>query len=516
MKRWKRAAVLAAMGLALALAGCGGEEAARDEQVFVLGDTTFNGENEEFGVDPHEGYSGWAAVRYGVGETLLRCTDAMETEPWLADRWERLDDRTWRFHLREGVRFTSGRAMDGEAVKECLEALIAKNRRAREELRIASISAEGQTVTLTTDGPNPSLLHRLCDPYACIVDVRAPVGEGLAAGTGPFRAAALLPGERLELVRNDAYWAGLPRTERAVVHTLSNGDTLTMALQSGAIDGAYGLPYASYPLFENEGYHISRTATSRVFFLQMNMRSPLGQDGAVRHAVARCLDREGFVKALLGGHGYPASGPYPAGFAFAAKDLHPAPYDPAGAAALLEAAGWRDTDGDGIREKDGRPLVLRWLTYPSRQELPLLAEAAQAAMKRAGIAVEIVSSPAHTRLRGDPSAWDVYASALVTAPAGDPLYFFQMCAADGAPANFGGFHHDGVEQLLREGAETFDEDRRRAISMELQRLLAESGAFLFVSHLEMGLVTRAGVHHFTAHPCDLYEITKELEVTGGA
>lgn len=60
------AAALLLLGAAC-LAGCGGHESAPEEKVFVLGDTTFNAENEEYGVDPRRGYSGWAAVRYGAG-----------------------------------------------------------------------------------------------------------------------------------------------------------------------------------------------------------------------------------------------------------------------------------------------------------------------------------------------------------------------------------------------------------------------------------------------------------------
>lgn len=83
-----------------------------------------------------------------------------------------------------------------------------------------------------------------------------------------------------------------------------------------------------------------------------------------------------------------------------------------------------DSDGDGIREKEGQKLAIRWLTYPSRQELPLLAESVQATLKEIGISVSINCTADHNSIRVDPTAWDVYASAMVTAPTGDPEYFF--------------------------------------------------------------------------------------------
>ena len=61
----------------------------------VIGDTTFNSENWEETVDPHRTYNGWACIRYGIGETLVRYTDSMELEPWLAKSWENDGDWTW-------------------------------------------------------------------------------------------------------------------------------------------------------------------------------------------------------------------------------------------------------------------------------------------------------------------------------------------------------------------------------------------------------------------------------------
>ena len=512
---WQLAAVaLAAAGLVLLVGGPAPQNASAAPvggKTFVLGDTTFSPEHEESSINPHEGYSGWACIRYGVGETLLRYSDEMALAPWLAESWQRLDDCTWQFVLREGVTFSSGRALDAAAAKQCLEHLIAVNDRAAGELNIAAIEADGRTLTITTAAPNPALPNYLSDPYACLIDMDAGVtAQGIVCGTGPYRAVELVTGERLELEPNAAYWNGMPKLDHITVRTITDGDTLTMALQTGEIDAAYGLPYASYPLFENENYTISSTPTSRAFLAAMNFESPVTSDAAVRRAIALGLDKDTFVSVLLGGHGYPADGPYPANFALGAGITAP-DYDPDAARALLDGAGWVDTDGDGIREKDGRRLTIRWLTYPSRQELPLLAESAQATLRDIGIEVEIQCTAGHNTLRTDPTAWDVYASALVTAPTGDPAYFFVNCCLDGAPANNGRYHSDALETLAGVLGGTFDTARRTELAAEMQRILLQDDAFVFCSHLQMSLVARAGVTGLTAHPCDYYEITAALD-----
>ncbi len=514
MKRCAKVLVLA-FGLWLGvLTGCNGPEkaAAKEEKkTFVFGDTTFNPENEEPDVNPHNTYAGWACIRYGIGETLFRYSDSMEMEPWLAAGYEIADELTWIITLRDDVAFTSGRKMDGEAVKECLEHLIEVHDRARGDLMIDTITADGQTVTIKTQAPKPALLNYLSDPYGCMIDMQAGItADGIAVGTGPYRAVSLVSGEELKLEKNENYWNGEPGFEEIIVRAISDGDTLTMALQSGEIDGAYGLPYASYPLFQNEDYTISGCATSRAFFIHMNFESSVIQEAAVRKALAMGIDKEGFVNTLLDGNGYAAAGPYPANVPFGGGAVKTEGYDPEGARRVLENAGWADSDGDGIREKNGKKLEIRWLTYPSRQELPLLGEAAQAALKDIGIAVSIQCTADHNRLRRDPGAWDVYASAMVTAPTGDPEYFFTTHCLDGSSANNGRYHSDRLEELEKELAETFDTARRGELAVLMQQAILDDNAFIFCSHLKMSMISRAGVTGLTAHPCDFYEITADL------
>lgn len=94
----------------------------------------------------------------------------------------------------------------------------------------------------------------------------------------------------------------------------------------------------------------------------------------------------------------------------------------------------------GIREKDRQKLVIRWLTYPSRQELPLLAESAQATLKEIGMDVQVNCTSDNNTIRKDPTLWDVYASAMVTAPTGDPPVFLYFCALDSSVSNNGHYH----------------------------------------------------------------------------
>ena len=492
----------------------GNSPAAQDAKTtFVLGDTTFNSENEEPDVNPHNAYSGWACIRYGIGETLFRYSETMELEPWLAAGWEQIDTLTWQITLREGISFSSGRPLIGESVKECLEHLVQVHPRAAGDLMLDTITAQGQTVTIRTTSPNPTLLHGLSDPYSCIIDMEEGVKEGMVTGTGPYVPVSLISGQELHLIRNEQYWNGQPGFEKITVLTITDGDTLTMALQSGEIDGAYGLPYVSYSLFEQGDYTFSSCATSRAFLLHMNFESPVTSHKAVRQAIAMGIDKDRFVQDLLGGHGYPADGAFPQGFAFSGK-VTAKEYDPEGAKKLLAENGWIDQNGDGIREKGGQPLTLRWLTYSSRQELPLLAESAQASLKELGIQVEIISTADHNTRRQDPTAWDVYASAMVTAPTGDPAYFFATHCLDSSVANNGHYHNDALEELAAQLSRTFDDDQRSQLSQQMQQILLDDDAFVFCSHLQMSLVCRKGITGLTAHPCDFYEITAALAPTG--
>lgn len=517
------AAVMAAVMLAGALTGCGGSEGKKESEkqkdtasqeggkVFNYGTTAYGVEMGNTGLNPHDNYSGWSAVRYGVGETLFKFTENMELEPWLAQGYEQVDEYTVKITLKDNITFSSGRKLDGQAVKECLEDLVAVHDRAPGDLKIKEITAEGQTVTITSGEKVPALLNYLSDPYGAIIDMEYGVTEDKnVAGTGPFIATDVSDTE-ISLEKNPDYWGGDVKMDKIKVQEIIDGDTLTMALQSGEIDAAQGLPYASLPLFEgNEAYKISSANTSRVFFAQLNYNTPALQDSNVRKAIAMGIDKEGFTTGLLGGNGTPAVGVFPSNFAFGNDSVTAPSYHPEEAKKLLEESGWKDTDGDGYVEKDGQKLTIRWLTYPGRQELPLLAESVQATLKEAGIQVE-VNNTANQQDFLDKGEWDIFASAFVTAPTGDPEYFFTTHCLKDSAKNRGNYYNEELEALEAQLHEEFDPQKRGELAVKMQQILLDDGGFIFASHLKMSFVMKANVTGFEAHPSDYYEISADLD-----
>lgn len=517
MKKRLSVVVAVMMIVALVVSGCscssGGSNSAN--KTMVIGDTTFNSENSEESVNPHNTYNGWACIRYGIGETLIRYTDDMKLEPWLAEKWENDGANKWTITLKNGVKFSSGRNMDAAAVKECLDHLVANHDRAPKDLKIASVEANGNVLTITTSEPNPALMNYLGDPYACIIDMQASkLDQGTCVGTGPYVVKEMVTDDHLTLIPNTSYWNGTPKLSELTIKTITDGGTLSAALQSGEIDAAYGMAYDAYPNFENDKYQFSSIQTSRAFFTSMNMDSPIIKDEAVREAIAYGINKEGFVNTLLNGHGVVGNGAFPDGFSdFGGEKVKEAKkYNPEEAKKKLEQAGWVDTDGDGIREKNGQKLTIRWLTYPSRQELPLLAESAQASLKEIGMDVQINNTANHKQFRKDKSSWDVYASALVTAPSGDPQYFFTTSCLPGNDYNFGGYQNEEVTKMVEDLSKEFNTQKRGEIAVKLQDKILDDDAYVFCSFLQMSLISKSNVKNYTAHACDYYEVTADLDI----
>ncbi|MBR6012350.1 MAG: ABC transporter substrate-binding protein [Selenomonadaceae bacterium] len=502
-------AVLLSAGILFS--GCGGDnKKTEDKTAFTYGTMAYGVAMENVGTNPHESYSGWSTLRYGIGETLFKFNEKMQLESWIAENFEQVDEFTVKIKIKDNVVFSNGKKVDGLAVKKCLDDLIKNHDRAPKDLKISSIEADGQFVTIKSSEKVPALLNYLSDPYGCIIDVDEGVKDKIVIGTGPYKAVKVTD-TQIDLVKNENYWGEVkPKLEKIVVKSITDGDTLTMAMQNGELDAVQGLPYSSLKLFENEKYKISQSDTSRIYQAAFNFKTPELQDLNVRKAISMAIDKENFTKVLLNGNGTPAVGPFPANLSFGDNEVHAVNFDLEGAKNLLTESGWKDSDGDGYVDKNGKNLELKYLTYTSRQELPLLAESAQASLKKIGIKLNVNATDNYkTFLKsGD---YDIFSKAIVTAPTGDPEYYFTSHIVSGAVDNAGFYDSAEISQLENELHNTFGAENRSALAIKMSQKILDDCALFYASHLKMSFVMKNNVEGFTAHPSDYYEIRPELE-----
>ena len=460
--------------------------------------------------NPHDTYVGWSSIRYGIGETLFRFTNTMELEPWLAKDYEQIDDYTVKINLKDNICFSNGKKVTGEAVKACFEDLLQKHDRAPKDLKIESMTADGQSITIKSKEKVPALLNYLSDPYGCIIDVEAGEHDKIVIGTGPYEATSVSDTE-IDLKKNENYWGETkPHMDKIVVKSITDGDTLTMAMQNGELDAVQGLPYSNLELFQNnDKYNVSQADTSRIYQVAFNFKTPALQDLRVRQAISMAIDKENFTKVLLHGQGTPAVGPFPASMTFGDNAVHTVAFDKEKAKGLLKEAGYADTDGDGYVDKDGKNLELRYLTYTSRQELPLLAEAAQADLKDIGIKLDVNATNNYKNFLKS-GEYDLYSNAFVTAPTGDPEYYFSTHVLKSSAYNMGFYYNDRIESLEEQLRNTFGADKRSSIAIQMEQQILDDCAYFYASHLRMSFVMKKNVKGFAAHPSDYYEITPEL------
>jgi len=515
-KTAKITAALAMMGLlAFAAAGCGGDDSAKSS---AAKDTVkFGVTNFADSLEPTDNFFSWVVMRYGLGECLVKFDDKMNFTPWLAESWSISDDKlTWTFKINDKAVFSNGNKVTADAVKKSIERTFEKSNRAETFFQFDNITADGQNLIIKTKNPVPTLPGMLADPLFIIIDTSVTDRDYAKQGpicTGPYMVKEYSKAKAV-MEANPNYWDGKVPFKVAEIPTIDDPNTRAMALQSGEIDFAINIASGDLQLFQDkEKYNISELASLRTVLAQINMNEGRPcHDPKVRAAFISCLDRETYNKVLLKDTFITGKAPIPPSLDYGFDQLtDPNAYNVERAKQLLAEAGWKDTNNDGYVDKDGKPLTLRWLTYSFRQELPLLAEAAQSWLKATGIRLEINPTDGYADFlrRGE---WDIYAKAFVTAPTGDAQYYFTTHVLKESAYNSGNYYNPDTESLIGQLGSEFSPEKRTELAAAISQKLVDGSTFAYIAHLKMTLVMKSTVQGFAAHPCDYYEITKDLSI----
>lgn len=480
----------------------------------VLGATTgfFGAES----LDVAYNWDGWIMSIYGISENLYRLDENIEPQPWIAESVETPDENTWVFTIRDGVTFSNGKTVDAKAVKACFERTYEKNERADSTLKIKSMEADGMKFTIVTPEPNPTLLNDLCDPLLGIYDATEEPDEELGVScTGPYVATSFTAMTDVKMRANENYWGGAPKADTVELKIIDDQDALDMALANGEIDLiAQETANAASKFTDTSKYTTDTVTTTRANFLSFNLKTEGLDDLAVRQAINYCIDREGYADVVYQGFATPCYGIYPDNLAFGGTDglnLTVDSYDADKAKEILADAGYQDTDGDGILDKDGVNLSFKVLTYSYNDNCIQLADMLQAELSQIGIELSIETQD----VLDDPLASGDFDLAILNyamAPIGTPSYFINMLFTTGASNNYGGYSNEKVDALAAEIGTTSDNDKVVSLTRELEQQVLDDMPFAFVADQQLIFVYSNKVKGVQINPTEYYLVTNTLSV----
>lgn len=315
-------------------------------------------------LDPHEQLSGGTLqLSHMTFDPLVRWDKKLGFEARLAEKWERVDDLTMRFHLRKGVKFHSGNTFTAKDVEFTFNRL-------RESADFKGVFApfselkviDDYTIELKTEKPFPLILNNVTylfpmdskfysgtdangEPKDKLVKHGNSFASRQLSGTGPYTVGYRQQGVKVEFDRNDNYWdtQSPGNVDKIVLTPIKEAPTRVAALLSGDVDFIAPVPPTDHKRIKsNKKVDLVTMGGTRIITFQMNQeRVEAFKDARVRQAVAYAINQQGIVKKIMRGFATPAAQMSPWGYLGHNEALKPR-YDLKKAKQLMKEAGYED------------------------------------------------------------------------------------------------------------------------------------------------------------------------------
>ncbi len=295
--------------------------------------------------------------------------------PRLATRWDVNEDGTvWTFYLRDDAYFTDGEQVTSADVKWTYENAENSYMYSTHASGFASIECPDDfTVVFNCETPKPDMLYQIIPIlpehiWAAAEDVLTYESSELV-GSGPFiYDAARSANGNVAFVKNDSYWGDKATVDVLVFTPYDNADAMAQALLLGEVDACWQLEKAQYDsLKDNADMCVKKFDSFGFEYLGYNLLDPVMADKTVRYAIDYCFDRDLAVEMGYGGLAIPAYCPINnVDYRYTPSEETLRAFSIEKANALLDEAGYLDTDGDGIREREGAKLSVELITASER------------------------------------------------------------------------------------------------------------------------------------------------------
>jgi peptide/nickel transport system substrate-binding protein len=459
-----------------------------------------------------------------VFDRLVSLDSNMDVVPELAEDWDISDDGlTYTFYLEEGVTFHDGTPFNADAVKFSFERLIDPETGSGffgDYEIIDSIEViDDSTVEFTLDYAHAPFMRRLAMTEAGIVSPSAveELGADFSSqpvGAGPFIVDEWVSGERLVLVRNEDYWRELPTLERVNFSFIAEEQARIAALLAGDTDFDTVVPPSLLSMVEADpNMVVERGPSLFPEWVAFNVEEPPFDDVLVRRAVGYATDVDTIIEEIFLGVGVRSTQPVAPGVYGYDDTIEPIPYDPAMAEDLLAQAGWEDTDGDGVVDKDGQEFSAEFKIM-NVTEIQRMAEAIQAYLADVGMDVDIVVEDWGAFL-ADLAAGNMNMFVLGQEnPMGDADaslgYLFTCENVD--VSNYTRYCNPEFDRLIEEERRETDPEARLELLKEAINLVVDDAVQVPTFVRESLMAHHQKVKGFALHPSDTYLVLKTLYI----
>lgn len=465
------------------------------EIVVPLGD-------KEVTMDPLGTSTSWH-IRPLVFDTLV-AADIEGYHPALAASWNvSQDERTWTFHLQEGVKFHDNTPFDAFSANYSIHTSLEKSSSFTYRFKVESVQVpDNYTLVITLKAPYGPFLDAMGSTW--MVSPRCYDKEGIfkeAVGTGPFIPVRYSKQE-VVLKSNPDYWDGAPIIKKVTVKVIPDAATQIMALETGELDivgpDQSGAGYSYIKRFEdNPRFVIYKRNQSQIEFLGFNVDSEFFSDKRVREAVNYGIDRQAIINSVLEGYGVPARGPigYDSSIPWTNTDIKGYSYNPEMAAKLMKDAGWEDKDNDGVLEKDGRRFEVTLIHTGHRSFNGAMTEIIQAQLAKLGIRINImVLEGGAFNIRLQKKDFDMAVIPNYGKGETDPYsYLFMFFHSRGM---YHIMENDTFDSLYYQYMSTVDPEKRKVIYDRMQEAIMEECVAAFLMHPGKAAIARKGLNDF--------------------
>jgi peptide/nickel transport system substrate-binding protein len=425
----------------------------------------------------------------------VRDYEANRIKPHLATSWKAASDTRWEMEIRNDVKFHNGDPFTAETIKFNIERVLDPETKSPQRgnwLAIERIEVVDPThLVWHTKNPYPVFVERLQNLQFISEKVFKERGAQYVAenaiGTGPYKFVRWDRGQEIVMERNDEYWGPKPAFKNASVRVIKDIATAVAELLAGRVDIVPAFPIDQMKTLESSGAgKAAVTPILRTLFRHFDANARTGpspvQDKNVRMAINHACNVDGYIKSLQAGGDRTPGNVSKLAFGFD-PTVQPYAYDPNKAKELLAQSGWKP-GSDGIMEKDGQKLELRFLNSPSTvPNVKLVNEAIAQDLQQVGIKVNIETYSDST----------AYTSMAAEGKAG-PMHnwdwgYYSVYDADGilwdmhhSSSPYAYYSNPELDKLLEEGRQALDLNARKTAYQKASAIIAQDLPYYVLSY----------------------------------